>query len=78
MESNFSPTSEAALERKAGSQRFSENMPHKFEIRSYKVPTFCNHCSSMLWGFMRQGLQCKACKMNVHKHCENNVAPSCE
>ncbi|XP_031438484.1 protein kinase C epsilon type-like [Clupea harengus] len=60
-----------------GSQRFSVNMPHKFRIHSYKVPTFCDHCGSLLWGLMRQGLQCKACKMNVHRRCESNVAPSC-
>uniref|UniRef100_A0A7N8WWE8 Protein kinase C n=1 Tax=Mastacembelus armatus TaxID=205130 RepID=A0A7N8WWE8_9TELE len=60
-----------------GSQRFSVNMPHKFSIHNYKVPTFCDHCGSLLWGFMRQGLQCKVCKMNVHRRCETNVAPNC-
>uniref|UniRef100_A0A8C2DD03 Protein kinase C n=1 Tax=Cyprinus carpio TaxID=7962 RepID=A0A8C2DD03_CYPCA len=60
-----------------GSQRFSVNIPHMFSIHNYKVPTFCDHCGSLLWGLMRQGLQCKACKMNVHRRCESNVAPSC-
>uniref|UniRef100_A0A674NB64 Protein kinase C n=1 Tax=Takifugu rubripes TaxID=31033 RepID=A0A674NB64_TAKRU len=60
-----------------GSQRFSVNMPHKFSIHNYKVPTFCDHCGSLLWGLMRQGLQCKVCKMNVHRRCEKNVAPNC-
>ncbi|XP_076831762.1 protein kinase C epsilon type [Brachyhypopomus gauderio] len=60
-----------------GSQRFSVNMPHKFNIHNYKVPTFCDHCGSLLWGLMRQGLQCKVCKMNVHRRCESNVAPNC-
>ncbi|KAG7462655.1 hypothetical protein MATL_G00187080 [Megalops atlanticus] len=60
-----------------GSQRFSVNMPHKFSIHSYKVPTFCDHCGSLLWGLLRQGLQCKVCKMNVHRRCESNVAPNC-
>uniref|UniRef100_A0AAY4CEB9 Protein kinase C n=1 Tax=Denticeps clupeoides TaxID=299321 RepID=A0AAY4CEB9_9TELE len=57
--------------------RFSVNMPHKFAIHNYKVPTFCDHCGSLLWGLMRQGLQCKVCKMNVHRRCESNVAPNC-
>ncbi|KAG7228085.1 hypothetical protein INR49_005708, partial [Caranx melampygus] len=52
-------------------------MPHKFSIHNYKVPTFCDHCGSLLWGLMRQGLQCKVCKMNVHRRCETNVAPNC-
>ncbi|TRY60628.1 hypothetical protein DNTS_014018, partial [Danionella cerebrum] len=50
-----------------GSQRFSVNIPHMFSIHNYKVPTFCDHCGSLLW----------ACKMNVHRRCESNVAPSC-
>ncbi|XP_041107340.1 protein kinase C epsilon type-like [Polyodon spathula] len=60
-----------------GAQRFSVNMPHKFSNHNYKVPTFCDHCGSLLWGLMRQGLQCKVCKMNVHRRCESNVAPNC-
>ncbi|XDV50734.1 hypothetical protein PO909_019749 [Leuciscus waleckii] len=59
-----------------GSQRFSVNMPHKFRIHNYKVLTFCDHCGSLLWGLLRQGLQCKVCKMNVHKRCESNVVLS--
>uniref|UniRef100_A0AAY4DB51 Protein kinase C n=1 Tax=Denticeps clupeoides TaxID=299321 RepID=A0AAY4DB51_9TELE len=58
-------------------ERFSVNMPHKFSIHNYKVPTFCDHCGSLLWGLLRQGLQCKVCKMNVHRRCESNVAPNC-
>uniref|UniRef100_A0A9J7YQP0 protein kinase C n=1 Tax=Cyprinus carpio carpio TaxID=630221 RepID=A0A9J7YQP0_CYPCA len=59
------------------SDRFSVNIPHKFSIHNYKVLTFCDHCGSLLWGLLRQGLQCKVCKMNVHKRCESNVAPNC-
>ncbi|XP_030629066.1 protein kinase C epsilon type [Chanos chanos] len=65
------------LPEEVGSQRFSVNMPHKFSIHNYKVPTFCDHCGSLLWGLLRQGLQCKVCKMNVHRRCESNVAPNC-
>ncbi|KAM6956839.1 protein kinase C epsilon type-like [Aplochiton taeniatus] len=60
-----------------GSQRFSVNMPHKFSIHNFKVLTFCDHCGSLLWGLLRQGLQCKVCKVNVHRRCESNVAPNC-
>ncbi|XP_037098153.1 protein kinase C eta type isoform X1 [Syngnathus acus] len=56
---------------------FSINVPHQFRIHNYKSPTFCNHCGSLLWGFIRQGLQCKICKLNVHIRCEKNVAQNC-
>ncbi|TKS86590.1 Protein kinase C eta type [Collichthys lucidus] len=58
-------------------QGFSINVPHKFNIHNYKSPTFCDHCGSLLWGIVRQGLHCKICKMNVHIRCRGNVAPSC-
>ncbi|XP_030628019.1 protein kinase C, eta, b [Chanos chanos] len=59
------------------SQRFSINVPHRFSVHNYKVPTYCNHCGSLLYGVIKQGLQCKGCKMNIHIRCEKNVAPNC-
>ncbi|PNJ70659.1 PRKCH isoform 3, partial [Pongo abelii] len=61
------------VDSKVAEQRFGINIPHKFSIHNYKVPTFCDHCGSLLWGIMRQGLQCKICKMNVHIRCQANV-----
>ncbi|XP_072538848.1 protein kinase C, eta, b [Salminus brasiliensis] len=59
------------------SQGFGINLPHQFRVHNYKVPTYCNHCGSLLYGLLKQGLQCKGCKMNVHIRCERNVAPNC-
>ncbi|KAF3844882.1 hypothetical protein F7725_008045 [Dissostichus mawsoni] len=59
------------------SQGFSINIPHMFNIHNYKSPTFCDHCGSLLWGIVKQGLHCKICKMNVHIRCRGNVAPNC-
>ncbi|XP_019737293.1 protein kinase C eta type [Hippocampus comes] len=56
---------------------FSINIPHQFHIHNYKSPAFCNHCGSLLWGFVRQGLHCKICKLNVHIRCQGNVAQNC-
>ncbi|KAK1795938.1 hypothetical protein P4O66_009044, partial [Electrophorus voltai] len=58
-------------------QGFGINLPHRFSVRNYKVPTYCNHCGSLLYGLVKQGVQCKGCKMNVHIRCQANVPPNC-
>ncbi|KAL5961884.1 Calcium-independent protein kinase C, partial [Taenia solium] len=57
--------------------RFNINVPHKFRVHTYMLPTFCEHCGSILFGIMRQGLQCEVCKANIHRRCEKNVASHC-
>ncbi|MBN3307728.1 KPCL kinase, partial [Amia calva] len=71
------PRMKKPAKEEATNQGFSINVPHKFNIHNYKVPTFCDHCGSLLWGLVKQGLHCKICKMNVHIRCKGNVAPSC-
>ncbi|KAI8046048.1 hypothetical protein M5D96_002248 [Drosophila gunungcola] len=58
-------------------QRFNVNVPHRFVVHSYKRFTFCDHCGSLLYGLIKQGLQCETCCMNVHKRCQKNVANTC-
>ncbi|KAK2708104.1 calcium-independent protein kinase C-like [Artemia franciscana] len=58
-------------------QRFSVNVPHRFQIHNYKRFTFCDHCGSLLYGLFKQGLQCSVCNMNVHIRCQKNVANNC-
>ncbi|OXU21603.1 hypothetical protein TSAR_005003 [Trichomalopsis sarcophagae] len=57
--------------------RFNIDVPHRFVIHNYKRFTFCDHCGSLLYGLIRQGLQCEVCDMNVHKRCQKNVANNC-
>ena len=55
------------------------NNPHRFAIKSYGKPTFCDHCGQLLYGLVRQGQQCKAplCKMNVHTRCRKYIPNDC-
>ncbi|VDM31663.1 unnamed protein product [Hydatigera taeniaeformis] len=61
----------------SNANRFNINVPHKFRVHTYMLPTFCEHCGSILFGIMRQGLQCEVCKANIHRRCEKNVASHC-
>nr|XP_033782453.1 protein kinase C delta type isoform X2 [Geotrypetes seraphini] len=58
-------------------ERFKIDMPHRFKVYNYMSPTFCDHCGSLLWGLVKQGLKCDECAMNVHHKCQNKVANLC-
>uniref|UniRef100_A0ACB8EI58 Uncharacterized protein n=2 Tax=Sphaerodactylus townsendi TaxID=933632 RepID=A0ACB8EI58_9SAUR len=58
-------------------ERFHIDMPHRFKVYNYMSPTFCDHCGSLLWGLVKQGLKCEECGMNVHHKCEKKVANLC-
>jgi len=54
------------------------NYPCNFEVHSYRTFTFCDYCHDLLWGLVKQGVKCKACKRNYHKRCANMIPKACE
>ncbi|CAK8689328.1 unnamed protein product [Clavelina lepadiformis] len=58
-------------------ERFKINMPHRFKVYNYKKFTFCDHCGSMLYGLLRQGLRCEECGTNAHHKCYKKMAHTC-
>ncbi|CAH8872741.1 unnamed protein product [Trichobilharzia szidati] len=53
-------------------------VPHTFELRRSAKPIVCQHCRRLLHGLFRQGLQCKDCKLWVHKKCAPFVPNNCD
>lgn len=52
--------------------------PHKFQNHNFKIPSFCNHCGSMLVGFYNQGLKCGDCNRHVHHRCGVKISRECD
>ncbi|KRX65343.1 Protein kinase C-like 1, partial [Trichinella sp. T9] len=58
-------------------ERFKIDIPHRFRVYNFKSPTFCDHCGSLLYGLVKQGLKCETCGLNVHHRCVTLVPNLC-
>ncbi|XP_078382985.1 diacylglycerol kinase theta-like isoform X2 [Oculina patagonica] len=50
---------------------------HRFSRKSFTRPTYCHHCTDMLWGLTHQGLICEVCNFVSHERCMQLVVSPC-
>ncbi|KAG5673344.1 hypothetical protein PVAND_003403 [Polypedilum vanderplanki] len=53
------------------------NGGHSFGKKTFHKPTYCHHCSDLLWGLIGQGYICEVCNFIVHEKCVNGVVTPC-
>ncbi|CAO1437458.1 unnamed protein product [Diamesa tonsa] len=51
---------------------------HSFGKKTFHKPTYCHHCSDLLWGLIGQGYICEVCNFIVHEKCVTNVVTPCQ
>ncbi|KAI9598499.1 hypothetical protein BDF19DRAFT_237451 [Syncephalis fuscata] len=51
---------------------------HRFIEKTYHRWTFCDHCNKVLWGIVKQGLECIECGYICHKRCQDELAFVCD
>ncbi|XP_046350974.1 diacylglycerol kinase theta-like isoform X3 [Haliotis rufescens] len=50
---------------------------HFFTKKTFHKPTYCHHCTDMLWGLIGQGYVCEVCNFVVHDRCLRTVVSAC-
>nr|CAD7393185.1 unnamed protein product [Timema cristinae] len=51
--------------------------PHRFERYNYTTPTYCDHCTNVLWGPVKTGMRCVDCGYSCHEKCSEGVPKNC-
>ncbi|KAJ8276360.1 hypothetical protein COCON_G00081120 [Conger conger] len=50
---------------------------HTFTESNNVKPSFCQHCTGIIWGFYKRGYKCKACGVSCHKACRSHLSVEC-
>ncbi|KAK2153007.1 hypothetical protein LSH36_311g03008 [Paralvinella palmiformis] len=56
---------------------FEHGHGHFFTKKTFHKPTYCHHCTDMLWGLIGQGYVCEVCNFIVHDRCLKMVVSPC-
>ncbi|XP_064653188.1 diacylglycerol kinase theta-like isoform X3 [Lineus longissimus] len=56
---------------------FNPGHGHFFVKKTFHKPTYCHHCTDMLWGLIGQGYVCEVCNFVVHDRCVKTVVSPC-
>lgn len=75
---NFDVNSDRSDSPACGSQEYYDRgHGHFFVKKTFHSPTYCHHCTCMLWGLIQQGLVCEVCNFVVHDKCLKTVVSPC-
>lgn len=61
--------------RRGSNQRLQ--VPHSFVGHNFTLPTVCQYCHKLL-PILGQSMQCKDCKINCHKKCQEYLPNNCQ
>ncbi|XP_057371949.1 diacylglycerol kinase theta-like [Daphnia carinata] len=50
---------------------------HYFLKKNFHKPSYCHHCSDLVWGLLGQGYVCEVCNFVVHDRCLKGVVSPC-
>ncbi|XP_076437790.1 diacylglycerol kinase theta-like [Babylonia areolata] len=50
---------------------------HFFVKKTFHKPTYCHHCTDILWGLIGVGYVCEVCNFVVHDRCMKTVISPC-
>jgi len=50
---------------------------HYFLKKNFHKPSYCHHCSDLVWGLLGQGYVCEVCNFIVHDRCLKGVVSPC-
>ncbi|KAM9408473.1 unconventional myosin-IXAa isoform 2-T2 [Pholidichthys leucotaenia] len=62
--------------KKDADNQVEEHNGHIFKSTQYSIPTYCEHCSSLIW-MMERACVCKLCRYACHRKCCQKTTTKC-